>query len=158
MIDKPGERERGKEGGRERGRGKGSEKCHWLCRKGLALFKMACVRERERGRGKGEGKVPLAVQNQMIDKPGERERGKEGGRERGRGRGREKCHWLSRKGLALFKLACVREREREGEGRGRDVIITFYCLSQGEIRHIFPVSVHFIKFGLQFKVQFFHLF
>src|SRR6267154_2134445 len=117
MIDKPGERERGKEGGRERGRGKGREKCHWLCRKGLALFKMACVRERERGRGKGEGKVPLAVQKRpspVQNSLCERERG----RERGRGKGWEKCHWLSRKGLALFKIACVRERGRVGEGRG----------------------------------------
>src|SRR6267154_2479894 len=82
MIDKPGERERGKEGGRERGRGRGREKCHWLCRKGLALFRMACVRERERGRGKGEGKVPLAVQKRpspvqigLCEREGERGRG-----------------------------------------------------------------------------------
>src|SRR6267154_527334 len=68
-----------------------------------------CEREKE-------GKMPLAVQKRPSPVQSglcERER------ESGRGKGREKCHWLSRKGLALFKMACVRERER-GRGKGRE--------------------------------------
>src|SRR6267154_2454569 len=77
---------------------------------------MACVRERARRIGEGRVKChillvqkrPSPVQNGLCERGGERE-----------GEGEGKCHWLSRKGLALFKMACVRERE-SGRGKGRD--------------------------------------
>src|SRR6267154_2708522 len=88
---------------RESGRGKGMD------RKGLALFKMACVREIGRvGEGRG-GKRAIDCPEKgtaLFKVVCVRERGS------GRGKGRD------RKGLALFKMACVRERGRVGEGRG----------------------------------------
>src|SRR6267154_2488968 len=101
-----------RERGRERGRGKGREKCHWLSRKGLALFKIACVRERE-GEWEREGdgqKRPSPVQNGLCDRE----------RESGRGNGREKCHWLSRKRPSPVQNGlCEREGEWEREGEGQ---------------------------------------